>query len=55
VTGKQTGVLNQGEKSMTAVTEPRDFFTEVLGQRIGLSNGDADLLRRMYCSPGKHK
>ena len=45
--------LDADKPTMKALKEPVDFFTEVLGQRKGLSDKDGELLRKMYCSGGK--
>ncbi len=48
----QTGALDPSRPTMQAVREPRDFFTEGMVQRKGLSDRDAALVRKMYCMPG---
>lgn len=37
--------------TLTPKVKP-DFFMKVLGQREGISDRDAELLRKMYCMPG---
>lgn len=37
---------------MTAVREPSNFFTEVMGQRVAMSLYDAEVINRAYCMPG---
>jgi hypothetical protein len=48
------GVFEEGKQSMSAIHDDpkmKEFFTEVMGQRSAMSNGDAELVRKMYCMP----
>lgn len=47
-----TAAVDITKATMTPKIKP-DFFTKILGQREGISNRDAEILRKMYCMPGK--
>uniref|UniRef100_A0A914VHC2 Metalloendopeptidase n=1 Tax=Plectus sambesii TaxID=2011161 RepID=A0A914VHC2_9BILA len=45
-----TAAVDVTKATMTPKIKP-DYFTKILGQREGISDRDAELLRKMYCMP----